>query len=245
MEYFSYFLVVWGLSVLWSLQTQTAPYGRYSRGGWGAFVPGKFAWVVQELPSFVVPILVFFYADCPKAGLPLNQLAIILFLIHYFQRTFVFPLLIRGGKPTPLFPFVLAFIFCCLNGYLQSGYILKYTDFSTASNARIVAGLATFLMGMLINIHSDHVLRNLRKPGETAYKIPHGGMFEFVSGANFFGEIVEWTGFAILNWSLPTLAFALFTMTNIGPRAVHHHRWYQEKFDDYPKKRKALIPFIL
>ncbi|RUS83040.1 hypothetical protein EGW08_009179 [Elysia chlorotica] len=166
-------------------------------------------------------------------------------MIHYFQRTFVFPLLIRGGKPTPLFPFVLAFIFCAVNGYLQSGYILKYTDFSTASNARIVAGLATFLVGMFINIHSDHVLRNLRKPGETAYKIPHGGMFEFVSGANFFGEIVEWTGFAILNWSLPTLAFALFTMTNIGPRAVHHHRWYQEKFDDYPRNRKALIPFIL
>ncbi|GFR60816.1 3-oxo-5-alpha-steroid 4-dehydrogenase 1 [Elysia marginata] len=159
--------------------------------------------------------------------------------------TFVFPLLIRGGKPTPLFPFVLAFIFCCLNGYLQSGYLLKYTDFSSASTARIVTGLTTFFVGMLINVHSDHVLRNLRKPGETTYKIPHGGMFKYVSGANFFGEIVEWTGFAILNWSVPTVAFALFTMTNIGPRAVHHHRWYKEKFDDYPKNRKALIPFIL
>lgn len=31
-----------------------------------------------------------------------------------------------------------------------------------------------FFVGMTINIHSDHVLRNLRKPGETGYKIPRG-----------------------------------------------------------------------
>ena len=31
-----------------------------------------------------------------------------------------------------------------------------------------------FLVGMAINIHSDHILRNLRKPGETGYVIPRG-----------------------------------------------------------------------
>ena len=31
-----------------------------------------------------------------------------------------------------------------------------------------------FVAGMIINIHSDHILRNLRKPGETGYKIPRG-----------------------------------------------------------------------
>jgi 3-oxo-5-alpha-steroid 4-dehydrogenase 1 len=45
------------------------------------------------------------------------------------------------------------------------------------------------------------VLRNLRKPGDTGYYIPKGGMFEYVSGANFFGEILEWTGFAIASGS--------------------------------------------
>ncbi len=33
--------------------------------------------------------------------------------------------------------------------------------------------------------------------------IIQGGMFEYVSGANFFGEILEWTGFAIAAWTLP------------------------------------------
>ncbi|MGH0164270.1 UNVERIFIED_CONTAM: hypothetical protein FKN15_048165 [Acipenser sinensis] len=107
----------------------------------------------------------------------------------------------------------------------------------------LVRGGIMFLLGMAINIHSDDILRNLRKPGERNYKIPRGGMFEYVSGANFLGEIIEWFGYALATWSLPALSFAFFTLCSIGPRAYHHHRYYLEKFEDYPKSRKALIPF--
>ena len=51
-----------------------------------------------------------------------------------------------------------------------------------------------------------------------------GGMFEWVSCANFLGEIVEWTGFAVACWSLPAAVFALMTACNLAPRAIHHHR---------------------
>ena len=51
-----------------------------------------------------------------------------------------------------------------------------------------------------------------------------GGMFEYVSGANFFGESLEWSGFALMCGTLPALAFAVFTVCNIGPRACQHHR---------------------
>ncbi|XP_052701517.1 3-oxo-5-alpha-steroid 4-dehydrogenase 1-like isoform X1 [Crassostrea angulata] len=112
-------------------------------------------------------------------------------------------------------------------------------------NSRFYLGIILFCTGMFINLQADHILRNLRKPGETGYKIPRGGLFEYVSGANFFGEIVEWLGFAVANGTLPTFAFFFFTLCNIGPRACHHHQWYREKFEDYPNKRRALIPFIL
>ena len=49
-------------------------------------------------------------------------------------------------------------------------------------------------------------------------------MFEYVSGANFFGEIVEWLGFALFVQTFGAFSFAAFTAMNIGPRAVHHHR---------------------
>jgi len=243
----SYIFFFWGFSVLLSLQTTTAPYGRYSRPGWGLSVPVKFAWIVQEVPSFLVPLYVIFKTDSPKSDNVLNQFAVGLFILHYFQRTFIFPLLIRGGKPTPMIPFVMAILFCSINGWLQTAHLMKFNDLVTGpwSQLRIAIGTCVFLTGMSINIHSDHVLRNLRKSGDTGYKIPRGGMFEYVSGANFFGEVVEWFGFAILCYSLPSIAFAFFTLFNIGPRACQHHKWYKEKFDDYPKNRMALIPFIL
>ncbi|XP_006012613.1 3-oxo-5-alpha-steroid 4-dehydrogenase 1 isoform X2 [Latimeria chalumnae] len=71
-----------------------------------------------------------------------------------------------------------------------------------------------------------------------------GGMFEYVSGANFFGEVLEWTGFAVAGWSTESAAFAVFTFLTLCSRAKQHHRWYLEKFEDYPKSRKAIIPFV-
>jgi 3-oxo-5-alpha-steroid 4-dehydrogenase 1 len=76
------------------------------------------------------------------------------------------------------------------------------------------------------------------------YKIPYGGLFEYVSAANLAAEILEWFGFAIACWSLPALTFACFTFFNTAPRGRSHHKWYIEKFEEYPKNRKAVIPFI-
>ena len=73
-------------------------------------------------------------------------------------------------------------------------------------------------------------------------------MFKYVSGANFFGEIVEWSGYAMATgFSVPATCFAVCTIFNIAPRAVQHHQWYMDKFGSEYKKlnRKAIIPFIL
>ena len=37
----------------------------------------------------------------------------------------------------------------------------------------------------------------------------------------------------------------LITAGNLIPRAVQTHRWYREKFADYPADRKALVPFLI
>ena len=84
--YLSYIFLFWGFNVLISLQLTTAPYGRYSRPGWGLTVPARIAWVVQELPSFAVPVSILLFDICPKASNPLNLFAVGLFVVHYFQR---------------------------------------------------------------------------------------------------------------------------------------------------------------
>jgi steroid 5-alpha reductase family enzyme len=112
------------------------------------------------------------------------------------------------------------------------------------TDPRFILGMVVFFTGMAINWHSDAILINLRKPGETGYKIPMGGLFRWVSCPNLLGEVIEWVGFGILTWSLPGLVFAIWTFANVVPRAISHHRWYKEKFPEYPKDRKAVIPGI-
>ena len=97
---------------------------------------------------------------------------------------------------------------------------------------------------MYINRSSDNKLISLRKEN-TEYQIPHGGMFKYISCPNHFGEIVEWIGFAVIVFNLGTLSFALWTAFNLIPRALNHHTWYINSFEEYPNKRKAVIPFIL
>ena len=121
-------------------------------------------------------------------------------------------------------------------------------------------GVCLRLIGFIINIQSDTILLNLRKNTSTTknesnsitnnvtttkYKIPHGGLFQYISCANFFGEIIEWLGYAIASSSLAGWAFLVFVCANLIPRGMAHHQWYLDKFkDDYPKNRYAVIPFV-
>ena len=111
---------------------------------------------------------------------------------------------------------------------------------------RFLLGVAIFIMGWIINMHSDHVIRHLRKPGDTNHYLPKKGMYRFVTSANYLGEITEWLGFAILTWSWAGLSFFWFSCCNLVPRANSIYHRYQKEFADEfdPKKLKRIIPFI-
>jgi 3-oxo-5-alpha-steroid 4-dehydrogenase 1 len=209
-------------------------------------VPAKVAWIIQEAPCIAVALWFLWKLDLVDFCASQNGVLSFAFLGHYIQRTLIFPFLIRNGKPTRLIAFVLAFVFCSFNGYLQMKNLTSFRAPDATPAWQMWVGMSLFAVGMIINIHSDHILRNLRKGGEKGYKIPYGGLFDYVSGANFSGECLEWLGFAIANNSLPAWAFAFFTLSNIGPRAYHHHQWYLSHFGSkYPSERKILIPFVL
>ncbi|XP_041641806.1 3-oxo-5-alpha-steroid 4-dehydrogenase 2a [Cheilinus undulatus] len=243
-SYLSWVLIVLGVAFVLRHRRWCALYGRYSPVG-GPCVPARLGWFLQEVPAFLLPgLLLLLTGD--ELTEPGRTLLVGTFMLHYFHRSFIYSFLTRG-QPVPLRIVIFAAVFCGLNGFLQGHHLLHCAVFEHTwlTKARITTGLLLFTVGMIINIHSDHILRNLRKPGETIYRIPRGGMFELVSGANFFGEIVEWFGFAVAAWSLPSFAFALFTAASIGSRALHHHRDYLQRFEDYPRSRKAVIPFIM
>uniref|UniRef100_H3DGV9 3-oxo-5-alpha-steroid 4-dehydrogenase n=1 Tax=Tetraodon nigroviridis TaxID=99883 RepID=H3DGV9_TETNG len=210
-------------------------------------VPAPLAWFLQEMPAFLIPLLLTLTPH--QASGTGKRLLLGTFVTHYFQRTFIYSFLTRG-RPFPLNVMVAGAFFCSLSGFLQGHYLLHCAQYDQHWTAgfRCRTGLLLFYTGMAINIHSDSVLRNLREPGEVVYRIPTGGFFRYVSGANFFGEITEWMGYAVATWSLPALSFALFSLCFIGPRALHHHReleiFREREFKRDPECRKELNPVV-
>lgn len=237
-----------GLAVLTfvSLFFVTAPYGRHGRKGWGPEVGQRLGWVLMELPAVALWLGIFAVGAHALEVAPLALMAI--WQLHYINRTFVFPFRIRAeGKTTPVSIVLTAIVFNTLNAYINARQVSEIGSYGAEwlMDPRFVVGAAMFLVGFGINQHADYVLMNLRKPGDTGYKIPVGGLYRWITCPNYLGEILEWTGWAIATWSLPGLAFALYTTANLAPRAISHHRWYKEKFADYPTERRALVPFVV
>ncbi|MCX6285822.1 MAG: DUF1295 domain-containing protein [Bacteroidetes bacterium] len=224
-----------------------APYGRHTTSKWGAMISNRWGWIIMESPALLVFAGFFLFG-----GLKHNLATWIffsLYALHYINRTIVFPFRLRTkGKKMPLAIVFMAIFFNLVNGFINGYYLGNLADQYTLSwlqDPRFIGGILVFFTGMFINMQADNILIHLRKPGETGYVIPRAGFFRFISCPNHFGEIIEWFGYALMTWSSPGLAFAVWTLVNLLPRALHHHRWYQATFPDYPAERKAVLPYLL
>jgi len=249
-EIFDYVTLTWcalAIVTFFFLLRQTQPYGRHTSERWGPMISNKWGWVIQEVPSMILFSLFFFVGSLRKT--PVSYVFWVLWTAHYLNRSLIFPFRIRTeGKKIPILIVCSAIIFNFCNGFLN-GYFLgnfgSNFDASYLFSPGFLFGFAIFVAGFVINNHSDAILISLRRPGETGYKIPTGGLFKYVSCPNHFGEIVEWLGFAVMVGSMPAWSFAIWTFCNLVPRALDHHKWYLQKFPDYPKERKAVLPLVL
>jgi 3-oxo-5-alpha-steroid 4-dehydrogenase 1 len=224
-----------------------APYGRHATSKWGPMIDNRVGWILMELPALLVFAGFFLFGS--KQHTTATWVFFCLWMLHYVNRTLVFPFRLRTkGKKMPVAIPLMAIGFNFMNGFLNGYYLGSVADMygnSWIMDPRFIIGIIVFFTGMFINWQSDNILIHLRKPGDTGYIIPREGFFKYVSCPNHFGELVEWSGFALMTWSTPGLSFAIWTFVNLFPRAIHHHKWYKETFSDYPEERKAIIPFIL
>ncbi len=234
-------LVIFIVLVLFKIR---APYGRHTSQKWGAVMDNKWGWVLMELPALLTMPIIALYGNSQKTDL--TYLLIGLWIFHYTYRTLIFPFKLKtNNKKMPLVIVFSAVFFNAVNGMLN-GYFLGYLNTASIDlfGPGIYIGLALFIYGMVLNHKSDNKLISLRKR-DTGYHIPQGGLFNKISCPNHFGEIIEWTGFAVIAFNISALTFAVWTACNLIPRALNHHAWYKESFEEYPKNRRAVIPYIL
>ena len=244
-------MAVTALIVFIALYFVKAGYGYLYNPKFGFPVPNKIAWVLMEAPVFVAMWLLWWFG-----GRTLEIVSMILFSIiqiHYFQRSFIFPMLLRGRSMMPVSIMLMGATFNTLNALMQGGWLFYivptyfpdyYADWF--SKPYIYIGVAVWVFGFVTNLHSDYIIRHLRKPGDTKHYIPKGGMFRYVSSANYFGEFMEWVGYSIASWSLPGVVFAWWTFANLAPRANSLYKRYESEFGEEFSSlgRKRIIPFI-
>lgn len=245
-------LLVWlwtviALVIFLVLMFVTAPYGRHSNRKWGVTIPDRIGWFIMEVPALIVFLSLLFTGTAEKTVTV--WIIASLYVAHYVNRAVIFPWRIRvRGKQMPLVIALMAVFFNLVNaGFLgyYAGSLNTHFTIGWLRDPRFIAGLIIFITGMTINISSDEKLIHLRKKRNDGYQIPRGGYFDKVSCPNFYGEIIEWGGYAILCWSLPAFSFFIWTFCNLVPRALAHHKWYRSYFPDYPPERKAVFPYIL
>lgn len=251
-------MILAGVIVFITLYFVDAGYGKLMNEKWGPTINNKVGWCLMECPVFLV-VLFFWLKSDVRFSIP-YLIFFILFEFHYFHRSFIGPFLMRGNGQIPIVIMAMSIVFNLINGFIQgkflfelapdpsvSEYASKYT-IDWLSDPRFIIGLIVFIVGMVINMHSDYIIRHLRKPGDTRHYLPKGGMYKYVTSANYFGEIVEWTGWAIMTWSVAGFVFVWFTMANLVPRAnsIYHkyEKEFAEEFSAHTPKLKRIFPFI-
>ena len=251
---FLYTMLALAVVIFIALQYVTVAYGMTFNNRWGISINSRWGWWLMETPVFIAMLII--YGISIFNGIkPFNVVTtfiLLLFLLHYGQRSFVFPLLMKGDSKMPLSVIFFGIFFNFANAFMQGCwlFIVSANDMYQLSwfwSPQFIAGTAVFFFGMTVNMHSDRIIRKLRKSKEdNNYYLPQGFLFDRINSSNYFGELLEWAGFAILTWSFAGFVFFCWAFANLVPRAkAVYNRYYQFFGEDFTKlKRWKIFPHI-
>jgi protein-S-isoprenylcysteine O-methyltransferase Ste14 len=202
--------------------------------------------VHHQVDGPAVLVFTWLYAMSPQQ-MPISVWFCVLWNGHYGYRSFVYPWVLRSWRRVPSTITASGAAFNTATSCFQAYYLFYLAAFPATWpwRWRFLVGLVLFLLGFGIHIHSDATLRSLRRSQQLEYAVPSGGLFRWVSCPNYFGELVQWAGWAVLTWSWPGFAFAVWTAANLIPRAIVSHSWYRATFPNYPRERRAIVPWVL
>lgn len=220
----------------------------------------QISWKLVFLVEYFGPIAIFVFMyyfrnllyGAGSSNVPLTftqKAAFFMVLGHYIKREFETIFIHRFSNAT--MPFTNIFknsthywvIFGVLVGYFL--FHPKYTEPTYIPMTLKYVLIAAFAFFELMNFLCHNELKNLRKPGTTERGIPKGYGFGFVSCANYFWETLVWLTYSVFTGCATSYVFLLFSFYQMTEWALKKHKRYREEFKDYPRGRKAIIPFLI
>ena len=99
-----------------------------------------------------------------------------------------------------------------------------------------IVGILLYLSGSYINTHSEYYRHVWKLKAENKGRLYTQGLFSLTMHINYFGDIVLFTGLAMITDSL-----SMFIIPSLDR---YLEKKYKEEFRDYSKKTKKLIPII-
>lgn len=232
----------------------TASYGKFADERFGIEIDPRLGWFLMELPA-TISFNYFFWtsANCFE---PMRLFMGLVFIKHYLNRGFYFPLTIKlsaaNEKKSFSISVVLAgIVFTSIHGYLNAkwlGEICPWLDGNWLTNPLFLIGYPLYEVSFWATVYHEELIRKLRDSktsGGGKYKIPRGGLFEYVTNATYFTELTGWFAWTLCTWSPAGSVVFVVSFLNLVPRAFKQQTWYLNKFEEYPSERKVIIPFVI
>jgi very-long-chain enoyl-CoA reductase len=222
----------------------------------------QIGWSTVFLAEYAGPLVIYllfyqrpwvFYGEA-AASAPVQQtvhFAAICWSAHYAKRILETIFVHRFSHST--MPMLNLFKNCSYY-WLFTAYVAYHVNhplFTSPTTFQVYLGLFSFVFSELGNLSIHIALRNLRPPGTKKRCIPVATsnpltfLFNFVSCPNYTYEFMAWASFTVMTQCLPAGLFALAGFYQMSVWALGKHRNYKKEFSNYPKSRKAILPFIL
>jgi steroid 5-alpha reductase family enzyme len=136
---------------------------------------------------------------------------------------------------------VIIFINALINGYYL-GWLWPAYAVSWMQHTAFISGSFLLGAGFVIQITSNAKLLLGRN---NEMRVLNSGIHKLAFCPSYFGEALQWSGFALMTWCAPAAAAFCWMLSALFRLATAQKNRYLLKFPELPPARKAFVPFIL
>ena len=112
-----------------------------------------------------------------------------------------------------------------------------------------IIGILLYLLGSFLNTRSEYTRYIWKKKEKNKGRLYTKSLFKYSMHINYFGDVILFTGFAMITHSfsmlvIPLIMFLNFVFFIIPSLDRYLKKNYGEEFNDYARGTKKLIPLI-